>query len=31
MFIAALITIVETKRQPKCPDSEWIKGMSMYT
>ena len=32
MFIAALLTIAKTCKQPKCPSTEeWIKMWYMYT
>ena len=27
MFVAALFTIAKTRKQPKCPTSEWINKM----
>ena len=32
MFIAALVTIAKTWKQPKCPSTdEWIKMWNIYT
>ena len=32
MFITALVTIAETRKQPKCPlTDEWIKMQYVYT
>ena len=32
MFIAALVTIAKTQKQPKCPSTdEWIKKWYIYT
>ena len=32
MFIAALLTVAKTRKQPKCPSTEeWIKMCNIYT